>query len=141
MIKMKVIDAENMVLGRLAQHVAKQALLGHKVAVVNTEKAVITGNKRTILEKYKHRRERGAPRTGPFFPRLPERIFKRTVRGMLPYKKPRGREAFKNIMCYHGIPNDLQDKKIEKIDEFDIKHKNVSYTNVLTISKELGAKV
>ena len=136
---MKVIDAENMVLGRLAGHVAKQALLGYEVAVVNSEKAVITGNKKAIIDKYKVRRERGAPRTGPFFPRLPEKIVKRTIRGMLPYKKPRGRDAFKNIKCYIGVPEKFEKENIEKLDEFDIKHKNVSYVNIHTISRELGA--
>ena len=40
-----VIDATNATMGRLASYVAKQALLGKQIAIVNSEKAIITGNK------------------------------------------------------------------------------------------------
>ena len=50
-----IIDASDMILGRLATYVAKKALLGEKVDIVNCEKAVITGNKKSVFEKYKKR--------------------------------------------------------------------------------------
>ena len=42
----KVYDAEQMIVGRLGAKVAKAALLGEDVIIVNAEKAVITGDKR-----------------------------------------------------------------------------------------------
>ena len=94
------IDASNHVLGRLASKVAKHVLCGEAVAVVNAEKAVVIGNPKAIVASYKERRDRGDPYHGPFYPRHPDRILKRTVRGMLPYKTPRGREAFKRLRVF-----------------------------------------
>ena len=49
----KVIDAENAILGRLASYVAKQVLKGEEIVIVNSEKAIITGNKKNIQKNYK----------------------------------------------------------------------------------------
>ncbi|MCD6420820.1 MAG: 50S ribosomal protein L13, partial [Thaumarchaeota archaeon] len=48
-----VIDATMHRLGRAASRIAKMLLEGRKVAVVNVEKAIITGKKHAILERYK----------------------------------------------------------------------------------------
>ena len=74
-----ILNAENQIMGRLATYAAKKALLGETVNIINCEKAVITGNKKQIIDRYKKRRARGIPRKGPFFPRTPERIMKRTI--------------------------------------------------------------
>jgi large subunit ribosomal protein L13 len=66
-----VYDAKDKVLGRLASTVAKELLNGKKVAVVNAEKAYITGDKRGIIKRYRVRlglQEKENPehrRTGP----------------------------------------------------------------------------
>ena len=96
MTHMTVINAKNLILGRLASSVAKRALLGESIELVNCEQAVITGNKKWLIARYRQRRERGTPTQGPFFPRQPERFVKRTIRGMLPYKKELGRAALGN---------------------------------------------
>lgn len=44
------------------------------------------------------------PARGPFHHRAPSKIFKRAVRGMLPYKTFRGREALKRVRAFEGIP-------------------------------------
>ena len=49
----KVYDAENMVVGRLGSKAAKAAILGDKVVIVNAEKAIITGKRRTVIEAWK----------------------------------------------------------------------------------------
>ena len=110
------IDASNQVLGRLASLVARQVLSGEQVAVVNAEKAVVIGNPRAIVESYKERRDRGDPYHGPFYPRHPDRIVKRTVRGMLPYKTQRGREAFKRLRVFNSIPDDMSGKEFTQIE-------------------------
>ena len=109
-----IIDATNLKLGRLATVVAKAALQGEEVIIVNCEKAVITGNKEYIVSKYQARRERGGPHWGPFFPRMPDRFVRRTIRGMLPYKTPRGRDALKRVMCYIGNPKALEASGLEE---------------------------
>lgn len=116
-----IINASDMILGRLASYVAKKALLGEKVDVVNCEKAVLTGNKKSVLADYKRRNERGSrPTKGPFMPKMPDRFVRRCIRGMLPYKQEKGIKAFKRVMCYIGIPDEFKDKKIETLDNFNV---------------------
>ncbi len=120
-----VINGENMRLGRLASYVAKELLQGKKIAVIKAEKIVITGNKRWILEEYSRRRERkniANPRKGSFFYRSPDQIFKRAVRGMLPWKKYKGRKAFSNLRVYVGCPRELQGEKHVRIEDAHAKY-------------------
>ncbi len=117
MIAMIYIDAKDMILGRLASVVAKKLLNGESVYVVNSEKSVITGKPEATITEYKEKRARGDPYHGPFFPKNPERVFKRTVRGMLPYKTPRGSEAFKRLKVFISIPSDLKDKEFMVVKE------------------------
>ena len=102
-----VIDAENAILGRLASYSAKQALQGKKIIIVNAEKAVISGNRKNILENYLQKRKFKKVK----FPSQPEQILKRTIRGMLSYKKGRGEAALNNIMCYKGVPEEFKKEK------------------------------
>ncbi len=131
------IDATNLILGRMASFAAKKALLGETVNVVNCEKAVVTGNKKTLLLQFKRKRDMGIPSKGPFYPRSPEQIVKRTIRGMLPYKKEKGRKAFKKIKCYTGVPENI--KNSETIKNADVsKVPNLKYLTLEEISKHLG---
>ncbi len=103
----KVIDASGLVLGRAASLIAQRLLKGEHVVVVNAERAVVVGGRESILATYRESRARGSVRKGPFYPRRPDRIFRRTVRGMLPYRHDRGREAFHRIMAYVGVPGEF----------------------------------
>jgi len=87
---MVVINADKLVLGRMASVIAKQALLGEEVKVVNCEKAVIIGNKRGIILDYLHKLELGQPQQGPFIQRRPDLFVKRAISGMLPKRRSRG---------------------------------------------------
>ncbi len=112
------VDAENSILGRLNSFVAKQALLGKEVAILNAEKAIISGNKETNIAKIKLRRSINSmkPRKGPFFSKDPEKIMKRAIRGMLPdWRNGRGKEALKRIKCYVGIPAEFAKEKLMKV--------------------------
>lgn len=138
---MKIIDASNAVLGRLATHAAKSALQNEKVVILNCEKAIISGNKKQILAKYHHLRTIGGPFHGPFFPRTPERIVKRTIRGMLPYKQYRGKEALKRITCYIQVPEEYADKEAEEIESVSADRLKVGkMLKVGELSRLLGAK-
>ena len=106
-----IIDAKNTILGRLSSYAAKQVLLGNKVDVVNCEECIISGRKYVILEEYERKMHRRAPTKGKIPYRRPDALVKRTIRGMLPFKRSRGREAFKNVKCYIGTPENLKNEK------------------------------
>lgn len=109
-MKKIIIDSAGASLGRIASYAAKQALLGNNVIVLNCQDALISGRRGNILGEYKIARARGgAALRGPNFPKSPERIMKRTIRGMLRYKTGRGRDAFKRILCYNNTPQEYSD--------------------------------
>ena len=135
-----IVDAKDLILGRLAAFVAKQAFLGEVVHVVNAEKAVITGDRRKVIDRYKQRRVRGAPLVGPYFPRMPDRILKRTIRGMLDYNSSRGKAAFSKVKCYIGVPSSFEGKEFVSPEAMNVEKTHAKYVTVGEISKELGAK-
>lgn len=138
-----IIDATNTILGRLATYAAKQALLGEEVSIINSEKAIVSGEKQQVFSRYQQRYARGVPSKGPFILRMPDRIVRRTVRGMLPYKIPRGVEAYKRVLCYIGVPAEFEDKVAEAVTIDDASKKklpNTKYVTVAQISANLGGK-
>ena len=61
---------------------------------------------------------------------------------MLPYKQPKGREAYKRIKCYVGMPKEFEGKETISLDNADIsKMNNLKYITVGQISKFLGGKL
>ena len=130
-----IIDATNATLGRLASYAAKQALLGKRIIILNSEKAIITGRKKATIEKYHEKKSRGgSSQRGPFFPKIPERILKRTIRGMLPdYRKGKGKEVFKRIFCFQGIPEKYKDAKMIKAG----KEKHADFLSLGEISSKI----
>jgi large subunit ribosomal protein L13 len=124
---MKIIDGNDAILGRLASFVAKNALEGEEMVVLNCEKVVITGNEKRIKEDFAEKRSKvGSGQKGPKVSRLNERIVKRAIRGMLPnHRKGRGKEALKKITCYVGIPKEYESsKKILPGRKPNVPHKN-----------------
>ncbi len=134
-----IIDATGATLGRLCTKTAKRLLNGEEIAVINSEKAIISGKKASIKNIYKQKRELGTYRKGPFFPRTPDKIVKRTIRGMIPYQTPHGRKSFKRLKCYMGIPAEFEGQKFERINEA-IKQP-IDYITVEELSRFLGAKI
>ena len=111
---MIVIDATNLILGRMSTFAAKQALLGKDVRIINAEKAIISGSRARTLADVHQARERGIPTKGPFIPRVADRFVRRTIRGMLPHKTAKGADAYKRVLCYKGVPVEFKD--IETLD-------------------------
>jgi len=128
-----VIDAKNYSAGRLASVVAKQILNGKRVYVVNASEAVISGNPKYVIEIYIEKVRRGDPYHGPFYPKTPERILKRMVRGMLP-KKARGREALKRLSVFREVPEEFKNKSIQRF-EGRIQYKSITLKK---LSRQLG---
>ncbi len=119
-----IINGENAIMGRLASYVAKQALLGKNIVIVNANKVIISGNKSDIISKRLNLLKKGgSSQKGPIIPRSSEKILKIVIRGMLPHKYERGKEALKKIRCYNNVPEEYKEsKKIssnrEKIGKF-----------------------
>lgn len=137
----EVIDATGLVLGRLSTYVAKRLLTDKElqIAIINAEKAIVSGNKKMVIESYIERRRLNHQRKGPYFPRQPDRVLKRTVRGMLPIKLPKGRQAFKRLKVYIGTPSELAKEKTTKV-KVAMKDNLEQFVELGEISKALGAK-
>ncbi len=151
-----IVNAEGQVLGRMASFVAKRVLRGDQVIVVNAEKALISGTKTGIQTEADRRlgiRNWGNPKKGPYMMKRPDNFVRRAIRGMLPYNKnrygARGREAFKDVIVFMGVPK----KEIEKYDKTfrpaninEISDKNIQkkplrkYVYVSEFCKILGNK-
>lgn len=136
-----IIDATDLILGRLASYAAKKALLGEKVEVINSEKSIISGKKKDIFGDYLRKRQRGIPLQGPYFPRMPDMLVRRTIRGMMPYKTDRGKKAFENVKCWIGVPSKLKDQKADTIKQANLsKLPYMKYKTVGYICKLMGSK-
>lgn len=132
-------DFENVVLGRGCTFVAKALLSGKRVNVYNAEKAVITGNKKAIFAKYKEKQDysaKGNPLKGPKYPKTPDGIVRRTIRGMIKRKTPTGRKAFRNLRVYVGMEEGIEAQKLEKAQVNPLR----KYVTVAEVSKYLGSK-
>ena len=133
-----VVDARDCILGRVASEVAQKALAGESVAIVNAEHAVITGSEEDVMSVYRKRVDVGSDR-GPYYPKRPDRLFKRAVRGMLPYKKPKGRDALERVRVYVNNPYDedgevLEDASLNRLS-------TIKFVPLGTVSESLGANV
>ncbi len=125
-----VIDAEGLVLGRLASEVAKLLRGKHKpnftphvdcgdnVIVVNAEKVVLTGKKMTDKVYVRHS---GYPGGQTFqnpqdiLAKYPERLVEKAVRGMLP-KNKLGRQLFRNLHVVIGAEHKYEAQKPKVVD-------------------------
>lgn len=142
----KIINASGLLMGRMASYIAGELLKGEKITVIHADECIISGDKRSVFDKYLNRRHRKSivnpARHGPFFPRRPEGIILRAVRGMLPYKKAKGRDAMKRLRVYIGVPAELEGKQATEIDIKDITTLKIpKYTKLKDLSSLLGAKI
>jgi large subunit ribosomal protein L13 len=133
-----IIDAKGLILGRMASIIAKRLLQGESVIVLNAEKTAISGKRLQIVKEAKTFLEVGHPRKGPYHPRRPDKIVRRTIRGMLPRQKPKGRQAFKRLRVYLGAPMEFEDKKIQTILEASAEKLKSPYITVGELAKEIG---
>jgi large subunit ribosomal protein L13 len=138
MIDMIVINAESCVAGRLASTVAKRLLKGEEIVIINAEKAIITGNPDATHADYEAKIKRGDPYHGPFYPKQPERILRRIIRGMLPFHKSRGRTAYRKLKVYRSVPAELKNEKAEIISSTKSKA-GCKFVRLEEISGKFGA--
>ena len=139
---MIVVDGKGKIFGRLASKVSKMALLGQEVALVNAQEIIMSGNLQTAKEDYllqltqKHKAD---PTHSPKWPRVPYMFVKRLIRGMLPYKSQRGRDAFKRIRAYNDFPESLKKEAIKEFPSFDGSGQKKQFS-ILALCRELGYK-
>lgn len=113
-----VIDAENMILGRLASEVAKRLRGKHKpyytphvdcgdhVIIVSADKVKLTGSKMTEKQYIRYTGYPGGQRFATpqeMLKRKPAFILEHAIKGMLP-KNRLGRQMYRNLHVYTG-PN------------------------------------
>ncbi|MDQ4117218.1 MAG: 50S ribosomal protein L13 [Actinomycetota bacterium] len=111
-----VIDANDVVLGRLATHAATLLRGKHKptfaphvdtgdfVVIVNAEKVAVSGNKREDKFVYRHSGHPGGLKqksVGQMIDHQPDRLVEKAVKGMLP-KNRLGRAMAKKLKVYAG---------------------------------------
>lgn len=123
-----IIDASDVVLGRLASHAATilrgknkatytpHMDMGDFVIIVNAEKVVLTGNKAAQKKAYRHSGYPGGLRSTTYTDLLeknPERAVEKAIRGMLP-KTSLGRDQFRKLKVYRGAehPHAAQQPKV-----------------------------
>jgi large subunit ribosomal protein L13 len=111
-----LVDADGVVLGRLASEVAKRLRGKHKpsysphldvgdhVIVINASKVVLTGNKLTQKQYFRHSGYPGGLRSLPYtriMSERPELAIEKAVKGMLPSNRL-GRAMLKKLRVYAG---------------------------------------
>ena len=135
---MIVIDGTDLILGRLASSIAKKLLTGEQISLINADKIRIIGRTQNIVDKYLQKRRlqnKGTPENSPHYPRVPHLFVKRVIRGMVPWKKSKGRAAMKRLMVYAGNPKDL--KGHISIEEIKADDKKMTVT-IGEVCKRLG---
>ena len=136
-----VIDGTNHIAGRLSSNVAKLLLQGNRVAVINSEKIMISGRKKNIVNEYKKFLEISSilhPKHGPFHPRRPDTMLSRMIRGMLPRDKPSGKAALSRLRVYHGVPKDVKSLGKIQLEKSMIRKSSSSYTSMNDLGRNVG---
>jgi large subunit ribosomal protein L13 len=82
--------------------------------------------------------EVGGVSRGPFHYRRPDRIVRKAVKGMLPIRQPKGKNAYKRLKAFIGIPDELKTRRMESIDEAHVKKLACSYFTVGQLAREIG---
>ena len=135
-----VIDATDVVVGRLASYVAKRLRGKHRpdftphvdtgdhVVVINAEKAVFTGNKLTDKVYYRHTGYAGGIKTttaGKILScRFPERALELAVKRMMPRESALSRQQFGKLRIYAGADHPHVAQQPELVDFKSMNRKN-----------------
>ena len=133
-----VVDAKGLILGRMASTIAKRLLEGENIIIMNAEKAVISGKRLSRIKEAKKKLEIGHPKKGPFHPRRPEEIVRRTIRGMLPRRKPKGQQAYRRLKVFVDVPQELKETETQTIPDAKSEKLKCPYITVGKLAKEIG---
>jgi len=135
-----IIDASGLILGRMASIVAKRLLSGEPIIIVNAEKTAISGRRLSRLKETRAFLDIGHPGKGPFHPRRPDKILRKTVKGMLPRRQPKGEAALRRLRVFLGVPAEFNQAKFQSIPEAHVSKLKCPYVTVGELAKEIGYK-
>jgi len=133
-----IIDADGLILGRMASYVAKRLLEGEHMAIVNAEKTVLSGKRRSKVSEAKLFLEVGGVGRGPFHYRRPDRIVRKAVKGMLPIRQPKGIQAYKRLKVFVGVPDNLKGQKMGTLPNAQAAKLTCPYFTVGELAKGIG---
>ena len=140
MLEYTILDAKDKILGRFCSQIAKRALLGEGIVIINAKDAIITGTKRNIHEKYLAKLNISTatnPTRGPFWPRRPDTFMRKVIKQMLPRKKLRGKEAIRRVHVYiSDIPERFKDRyqKLSTVEIYNADKTRLSfYSKFITL--------
>ena len=136
--RVTLVNAEGLIVGRMCSKVAKRLLNGEEVTILNAEKAVFSGKKKAKILEAHIFLEVGAPVRGPFHYRRPDRFLRKTVRGMVPFKQPKGKEAYKRLRVFMGVPLDLRGKEMITFEEASSTNLKGPHFTLGELAKEIG---
>jgi len=139
-----VIDATNLILGRMLSYVAKKAIEGEQVIILNVSKAVISGGKRSTIQIARTKlrtRSLLSQDNGPVHPRRPENYARRALRGMLPFKKPSGKKAYKRVSVYSDMPSQYAQEPRQTIPGAQASKLKCRSILLEEFSREIGGRV
>jgi large subunit ribosomal protein L13 len=136
-----LVNAQGLIVGRLASISAKKLLEGEEITIINAEKAILSGSKLNQIAEYRQTVDRGTREKGPYFPKRPDAILKRTVRGMVPYKTQRGKDAMARLKVYIGTPSEFAGQKAETLEKASIDRlSSFKYMELGELSERLGSR-
>jgi large subunit ribosomal protein L13 len=133
-----IIDADGLVLGRMASVIAKRLLAGETIELVNAQNVVISGNKVKLVEEWKEFIHVGGFGKGPVHHRRPHEIVRRTVRGMLPYRIAKGEAAYKRLHVHLGIPDEFTKAEKQSLPECHSSKLNHRGVTVGELAESIG---
>jgi large subunit ribosomal protein L13 len=139
--KWVVIDAEGVIVGRLASYVAKRLRgkhradytphvdLGDHVVIINAAKVALTGRKMVRKQYHRHTGHPGGIKTTTpqkiLASKFPERVVELAVKRMLPGESPLARKQFAKLKVYAGADHPHAAQNPEKVDFKSMNSKNV----------------
>jgi large subunit ribosomal protein L13 len=136
--RVTLVNAEGLIVGRMCSKVAKRLLNGEQVIILNAEKAVFSGKRKSKIAEAKQFLEVGAPERGPFHYRRPDRFLRKTVRGMIPFKQPKGKNAYKRLKVFMGIPMEFKGQEMITFTEASSVNLRGPHFTLAEMAKEVG---
>lgn len=133
-----LVNAEGLIVGRMCSKVAKRLLNGEEVIILNVEKAVFSGKKKSKVAEAKQFLEVGAPMRGPFHYRRPDRFLSKIVRGMVPFRLPKGKSAYKRLKVFMGVPIEFKDQAMITFTEAQSKNLRGPHFTLGEMAAEIG---
>lgn len=125
----------------MLSYAAKKAIAGQDIVILNVSKAVVSGEKKRVVERARAKlrtRTLGSQDRGPTHPRKPETYARRALRGMLPFKKPKGKKAYRRVRIYTDVPSRYAEEPSQKVPGADASRLRCPYVLVEELSREIG---